>query len=230
MARRNLDNIKEAMILDWENGKYKNLNKLGKAYGVTNVTATNIITRSGAVKGANVDKIQHKVKVMKDHLLNPTEETLKAIEDDLKTDNPVYNLLDFDNIREVAKDRLTTEIMTMISEKLVQSNILATQFGVSRFLAKGTKEVLVGSLKTEMGVSIENMELELNDYKTITEISDKSLISLGLADRHAPKGDVNVQQNNVEGGIKYLANIPAIDEDQNYDKGAIDVEPLKEAV
>jgi hypothetical protein len=77
-------------------------------------------------------------------------------------------------------------------------------------VSTGTKKVIIKGPK-DAGDSIEEMELGVEDHKTIQETVDKALITVGKADRHSPKGDINVNQSQA-GTVSYHAQLPFLDE------------------
>ena len=225
MARPPLSqDIVNAMIRDWEYGLYTNLTKLGEAHGVSFHTAKKMINKAKSIHGSRSDELIALQESTKQFILEPTSENAKKMYE-VKNLIPITNLFDMEAIEQHTNGLVAKDIMEDLEEELIKSTLILINARANHNIRKNTKTIFASAGKE--GSYATEVPLDSGDLKNYVEIADKSLIALGLADRFAPKGDINVQQNNIDGVIKYQATLPTLDEETTE---AIDVEPLKEAI
>lgn len=191
------------------------------AYRMSPMTIKRIIVKSKTIYGSESEEFN---KTMGDHInatreyvANPTQSAREMLEEVTKM-LPSNNLTDSLELMLESNDIVSTELVETIGLKLLQNNIVRTNARVHRNIVRNRKTIVISDKE---GSYLQEVPLDSADFKNYIEVSDKSLIALGLAERFAPRGDINVNQS-VDSVIKYQATLPFEDDDDN---NIIDVEP-----
>jgi len=194
MARRNIPvSQKEDLIRDWELGLYSNIARLAIAHEVSYNTASSIVKASKSIKGSREHELRNVVDATKEYVKNPSPENSTALEK-AYVDNPIRNLFDFEAIKSHSNGLVSLELMDEIEEQLTKSTIVLIQARANQNVRENSKKIF------NKDAGIITVPLDSGDLKDYIDISDKTLVALGYAPRHAPKsGDVNIlnQQSGV---------------------------------
>ena len=180
---------KNIVLAMWKTGKFRSFTSIAKHYKISPKTAQKII---GDTAHSNEDAVNlfTQVEHIKKSSKNPHE--IKAIES-------------------VAKERT---IADQIEDEVLGAT-LANVKGIKKVLDSGkvAKVVTEGQgMGTSMSRAVE-FDMGPEHYKAAQEGLDKALITAGKAARHAPKGDVNVNntENNIRATIEYITHMPQED-------------------
>lgn len=190
----------DSVIYDWELGLYKNFNKLSKAHGIAFNTASKIIKDSGAEFNSRSCEVDEYVEASVEFIKSPTDEN-KARLQESEDKFQITNLFSLDEIKNSSSGLIKDTVIDEMKLQLIQSNVVLVNALANNNIRNNNK-TLVSSSK-EDGISLTKVPLDSGDLKNYSDIFDKSLLSLGLAPRHAPKNDVNVlTQINSDGEVE----------------------------
>lgn len=226
--------LRYKIVKEWGYGLYENYSQIAKKYHIAYNTVKSYLQDSGVKKGEYADEFERSVAIRKNAISNPTQESLNLFEEEMRKvrgeNGFAYELFSVKDVYDPAMDKALTEIQKEITERLINSNIIATQVGIGKMLNRGKREIILGGAKD--GFSRFDVELSPEDYKKIAEINDMTLVSIGVADRFAPKGDVNVVQanNNQTAEIEYKTVLPEASEEEEealeYIEGIVEKEAV----
>lgn len=211
MARLPISEEKRRDIIqDWKHGKYPNYFQMSKAHKISAPTVKKIILESKAVHGEESEEFQRLLNnhtdATREYAFNPTDENKKSLEA-IRELLPQISLTSLYDIVEESNNLIADEIADAIEKRLLRSNIIKINMRVSKNIADNRKTTIINGGKEDGFLPVQ-VPLDSGDLKNYVDIADKSLIALGLADRFAPKGDINVSQNQSQGVINYQANLP----------------------
>ena len=217
MARRNIpDSKRDQIVADWERGLYDNLARLAKAHDISYNTASSMVKKAKAIKGSRAGELGEIVEATRAYAKDPSPDTAKALEG-ARSNLQLVHLFDDEAIRKHANGLVAKELMEEIEEQLVRSTVVLIQARVNKNVRANVKTIY----HKDFGEI--SAPLDSGDLKNYSDISDKTMISLGYAPRHAPKGDVNVNQQQAGAYGSVIDGIDGFyeEEDKKEDKNVI---------
>jgi hypothetical protein len=176
-----LSDTKRANILaKWNTGQYTKT-AIAKQYKVTEKVIREIV---GKEKPTNTDFVEAQLSLEKLKKSEKSPNEIKAIDQAVE-----YRLK-----KEFSDDNKRIKIYDTADKILDRLN---------ESLEKNTKQIVMKVKEyspdggTSESLDTVNVELNTTDYKNMADAVDKISVTQNVNDRHAPKGDVNVQANQV---------------------------------
>lgn len=164
------DRQKNNIVAKWKTGQYTKT-QLAKSYKVDEKTIRKI---TDGIEQENADIVEAAVLI---------ERVKKSEKSPIET-AAINQAVKYRLEKEYTEDNNKIKVYDVTTKALDKIHSL---------LDGGMKPV-----KVNVGLGIQRIEevpLEAKDLRDCIEAADKAAITLGVGDRHAPKGDVNIQNN-----------------------------------